>query len=160
MLTFHLNLKQSSTAKDGRGISIQFHAPSRCSNCASNFDSNAVACFFAFDPFLIIHALSWTARTRRGDVQLGERRLQWEFKCTLEIWLKCARALIWIQWTTFRVSLCCEFNTQHTGSCSCFSGVKWSEAGGGVAGENFSVNIFRILQLTDHSTLVWVFQAP
>lgn len=29
------------------------------------------------------------------------------------------------------------FNTQHTGSCSCFSGVKWSEAGGGVGGGEF-----------------------
>lgn len=44
------------------------------------------------------------------DVQLLERRLQWKFKCTLEIWLKCAWVLIWIQWTTFRVSLCLEFN--------------------------------------------------
>ena len=129
--TFHLNLKQSSIAKDGRQISIQLRTPSLCSNCAPNSDSNGVAWFFAFDPFLIIHALSWTAGTQQEDVRLLERRPQCKFKCTLEIRLKCARVLIWIQWTTFRVSLCLEFNTLPCwmSSREFFSDMKWREAG-------------------------------
>lgn len=68
--------------------------------------------------------------TQQEDVQLAERRLQWKFKCTLEIWLKCAWVLIWIQWTTFRMSLCLEFNAVpcQTSSRSCCSDVKWREA--------------------------------
>lgn len=88
MLTPHLNLKQGSIARDGRCISIQPCAPFQHSDCASNFDLNDVSCSVAFDPFLIIHALSWTAAARQEDVQLLEHRLQWRFKCTLQLWLK------------------------------------------------------------------------
>lgn len=136
------------------GFSIQPHALSLCSNPASNFDSNGALCLFAFDPVFPHHACFKLNCRGPGErmYSFKSQRLQWRFKCTLEKWLKCARVLIWIQWTVLRASLCLEFNTP---LCQTRS---WNHLGKQNA-ELFQ-KMLQNEQLTGHWTSVWASPTP